>query len=178
MAGASQKDLGARLKMGVTLKIRNLDRLPEIFDAGLGARPTINVNLSVSGPAAAYSLIWEFGRADINPGPKTLWSTNYYGETKVLTKTAPNGFIRINREKYRQFIREELARISWKKIKFKNIPKYVQEALERAAERCAELIAETAPYDTGALYEAIKSVSVVAGTEDSLSIRTRMRAIK
>ena len=167
----------------VTLKIKNVDALVSQFKLGMGARPTVNMRLSVSGPAADYALVWEWGRVDCQPGPKTLWGVNPDGETAVMTKTAPYGFIRVNREKYRQFVLEELTKINWRRVGVAKIPKKVWEALEEAAKRCADLIAETAPIDTGALRAAIRSFAVSSGeaeeaTQDFISVRARVHRIK
>jgi hypothetical protein len=165
--------------MAVTLKVKNLDSLRDKFKMGLGARPTVRMGIILQGPAAAYALVWEFGRVDINPGPKTQWGTNPDGETVVLTKTAPYGYIRVNRAKYRQFVREEFYKQSWKGIKPNQIPKVVQALLARAADKCAELIAQTAPEDTGELKSEIRAVELTGPvnqeTTDRLSIRPRVR---
>jgi hypothetical protein len=166
--------------MAVTLRVKNIDAFTKQFDMGLGVRPTVRVNLTLTGPAAAYSAVWEWGRVDVNPGPKTLWSTNPDGDRVVLTRTAPFGWIRVNRQQYRNFIREELAKIQWHRVKPKQIPGLVQWALQKAASRCADLMAATAPYDTGQLRAAILALSIITGDEqqvtfDTLSLRTRVR---
>ena len=166
--------------MSVSLRCRNLDHLADLFDMGLGARPTIRMNLNITGPAAAYALVWEWGRVDIKPGPKTVYGMNpYVGDVVVLTKTAPYGYIRINRTKYIQYVRQELGKIVWKNLKPAEIPSKVDWALRKAAERCADLIAETAPFDTGQLRDAIRAVSVTTGQEveavnDIMSFRLRV----
>lgn len=165
--------------MSVTLKVRNIDSITKLFDMGLGARPTIGLQLVVQGPAAAYALVWEWGRVDINPGPKTMLSTNPDGDQAVMTITAPNGFIRVNRAKYRVIVREEFAAVAWNKVKPANIPKQVRLLLKRAALRCADLIAETAPIDSGDLRYAIRAAEerddVLQETSDRITIRPRVR---
>ena len=166
--------------MGVTLRVANIDKFISQFDMGLGVRPSVRVSLTLTGPAAAYGLVWEWGRVDINPGPKTQWSTNPDGERVVLTRTAPFGWIRVNRQQYRNFVREEMAKIQWHRIKITQIPAMVNWALSKAAGRCADLMAATAPYDTGQLHDAILALSVVSGdvqqtTTDAHSVRVRMR---
>ena len=146
---------------------------------GLGARPTVRLNLNIMGPAAAYALVWEWGRVDINPGPKTVYSTNPAGEAVVLTKTAPYGYIRVNKQRYVEFVRDEFGKVVWRKLKPKQFPNAIEWALRKAAVSCADLIAETAPYDTGALHDAIRAVMVSAGAEvqevnDRVSLRLRV----
>jgi hypothetical protein len=166
--------------MAVTLRIKNLDAFVSQFDMGQGTRPSVRLGLMLTGPAARYGLVWEWGRVDCNPGPKTLWGTNPDGETTVLTRTAPRGWIRVNRQQYRNFVREEMAKIQWHRIQVKQIPSLVDWALRKAAARCADLMAQTAPYDTGQLREAIRALSIATGdevqiTNDALSVRVRMR---
>jgi len=159
--------------VGVTLKAKDPERIAEALLLGNEYRPTIRLRLSVTGEVADYALIWEWGRVTCQPGPKTMWSTNPDGQTVVMTKTAPNGFIRVNQAKYRQFVKEELKKIPWKKIKkFRQIPPEIEEALFRAASRCANLIAQSAPIDTGALREAIR-MSDASEQADRLSFRLR-----
>ncbi len=165
--------------MSVTLKVKNIDRFVDQFKLG-GGRPTVKMGLKITGPAAAYALVWEFGRADIKPGPKTLWGTNPDGERRVLTRTAPSGYIRVNKNKFRLIIRDEMKKIVWRKIKPREIPNAVQWALEKAAPRIADLIAETAPFDTGALRAAIRAVSIIgpAGMKsvvNTVPVRARLR---
>lgn len=162
--------------MAVTLRATNLDKLAGQFDMGLGARPTIRMQIVVRGPAASYAFTWEWGRVDINPGPKTLWGTNPDGEQAVMTKTAPSGFVRVNRAKYRQIIKEELQAVPFHKLLLKAYPAAIKAALGRAANRCGAIIAATAPVDTGALREAIVSVDIPNGGKaiDSIGVRARI----
>lgn len=168
--------------MAVTLKLKNVEGLAEAFLLDPSVRPSVRMNLVITDPKVAeYAMIWEFGRVTCNPGPKTLWGTSpVTGETAVMTKTAPNGFIRANKRKCAGFIRAELKAIPWKKIKkFSQIPPEIEKAMERAAPQCADLIANTAPFDTYALRKAIRSHKVVrsTGTEtvDILSLRIRAK---
>lgn len=140
--------------MGVSLRVKNIEAVTEAMALG-GAHPVVRLNLVVTGDAARYALIWEWGRVSCSPGPKTLWGTNPDGETRVMTKTAPSGFIRINRYKYRDIIKEELAAIRWSRLKPSEWNAAVTRALRRAAPRIAQLISDTAPIDTGDLREAI-----------------------
>ena len=166
--------------MSVSLRIKNLDAFCSQFDMGMGTRPSVRLGLIITGPASAYSQVWEWGRVDINPGPKTMWSQNPDGDRVVLTKTAPFGWIRVNRQKYRDYVREELAKIQWNRVKLNQIPAMVNWALTKAASRCADLMAATAPYDIGQLRDAILALSISSGDEqqvttDALSLRVRMR---
>lgn len=162
--------------MPVTLKIRNPDALEQQILDYVGSRPTIRIALRLNGPAAAYALVWEWGSAQLTkPGPKTTWGTNPDGETVILTKTAPYGYIRTNIPKFRVIIREEFDLVDWAAVSLRSLRSTLQKVLESAAERIAHVIAEAAPYDTGQLYDAIEFAQ--AGpeeTEDLLSVRPRL----
>lgn len=164
--------------MSVTLRVKNLDKLVAQFDMGMGARPMVRVLIVIRGPAAKYAFTWEWGRADCKPGPKTLWGTNPDGEERVLTRTAPSGFIRVNRAKYRQIIKEELQAVPFYKIPLSQYPRHIKQALGRAADRCGALIAETAPVDTGQLREAIVAVAISNGSRavDEVGVRPNIAA--
>ncbi len=163
--------------MAVSLRVKDVDALTEQMALG-SARPVVKVNLIIRGPAADYALVWEWGRVDINPGPKTQWGTNPDGETRVLTKTAPLGFIRVNRLKYKAIIREEIEAVAWGKLRPSQWNPMVEKCLHKAAKRIAKLIAETAPIDTGQLREAIVAVTQdsVQETVDTMGIRLGLSA--
>ncbi len=95
--------------MPVTLRIRNPAALEQQILDYVGTRPTIKISLSITGPAAAYALVWEWGSTRITkPGPKTTWGENPNGDRVILTKTAPLGYIRTNIPEFRKIIREEM----------------------------------------------------------------------
>lgn len=163
--------------MAVTLKVKNIDRLTEALAGGFSA-PVVRFLVTVSGEASRYAWIWEWGRVGINPGPKTTWGTNPDGQLRVMTITAPSGFIRVNRWRYKQIIREEVGNVRWSQVKPSGVNKAVQAALERAAKRCADLVSETAPIDTGALREAIKVIGPVQAeqvTTDTVGLRPKLK---
>jgi hypothetical protein len=165
--------------MSVSLKIKNLERIPELFQLGLGARPSVRLILAVTGPVTKYFDVWEWGRVTCKPGPKTQWGVNPAGDTVVMTRTAPMGFIRVNRDRYREIIRGEvMKRLKWKHIPLKQIPEAIQWGLHNAAPMCADLIAETAPFDTYALREAIRAAMAVTDNEpvavDIIAVRARV----
>jgi hypothetical protein len=166
--------------MSVTLRIKpeSLAHVQDLFAGGLGARPIVRLILKIQGPVASRAFIWEFGRITCKPGPKTLWGTNPDGERRVMTKTAPTGFIRVNRSKYRQIAHDEIQkRLKWRNMKIKDIPKAIEWGLRNAASPISQLIADTAPYDTGALYRAILAATQTFSNEpvavDMLAVRTR-----
>lgn len=163
--------------MGVTLKVKNLEQLAAQFSTGLAARPTIRIQLLVQGPVAEYAVVWEWGRIGIKPGPKTQWGTNPDGDKRVMTITAPSGFIRIHRQDFRDIIREEI-KDTLAGVRPSGIAKAVERGLRAAAPRIADIIADSAPEDTGALKEAIRTVVIstsTGATVDALSVRSRIR---
>lgn len=108
------------------------------------------------GPATAYALVWELGAIHLSqPGPKTLWSTNAEGQTVILTIQAPHGYVRINKQKYVEIIKEELGKANFGGQEYTTV---LQQVMSKAAERAAELIAETAPIDTGQLKSSIQAI--------------------
>jgi hypothetical protein len=142
--------------MAVTLRVKNIDKLTERIALGT-ARPRIRMQIIVRGPAARYALIWEWGRITCEPGPKTMYSDNPAGETRVMTITAPHGFIHIHKNEYKTIIKEEMRKIKFKTLKPSQWNPAVQAAFDRAAKRCANLISNSAPYDTYRLQTAIVS---------------------
>jgi len=88
-----------------------------------------------------------------------VWSTNPLGQPAILTLQAPKGYIRINRQQYIDTIRAQFNALqltgspkTWnsKLVKFMNA----------SAELCADIIAETAPIDTGNLAGSMKAAKV------------------
>jgi len=156
--------------MAVTMRVRNIDALTERMALGY-TKAHIRMRVIVRGPAAAYSRIWEFGRVDCQPGPKTEYNTNPDGETRVMTITAPHGFVRVNKLRYREIIKEEMRKVKFSKLKPSQWNPAMQMVFDKAAKRCAELISETAPYDTYALQTAI-----VARTADDTTPLTTDRS--
>lgn len=146
--------------MAVTLRVRNIEAVTEQLALGT-AQPRIQMSLVLDGPAVDYALVWEWGRMDCEPGPKTVWGSNPDGETAVLTKTAPGGYIRVNRLRYGQYIREEVANAKLNKLKPSQWNGALKLALGRAAQRCARLIAQTAPIDSGELREEIANMAIM-----------------
>ncbi len=130
----------------------NLDRvfanLPNNVDAGV----------KLVGEAAEYGLVWEWGRVDVKPGPKTLWSTSPGGYPAVLTITAPHGWIRVNRDQYVAILKDEMRRANFANTHPTQWPEKMRTVLGLAAERCANLMAVTAPIDTGLLRSSIQPV--------------------
>ena len=156
-------------------------KLIDDLDLGLGARPTIAMGLQLNGHAIAYGMVWEWGRVDINPGPKTQWGVNPDGDRVVLTITAPMGWIRVNKDRYRKIIQEELEKAQFWKMTLKQMAKAVEKALRAAGPRIADLMANTAPIDTGELRAEIRAAITIPSDgeiqniADRLSVRSRIR---
>ena len=161
--------------MAVTMQLKGVSSLVKSLQA-LAAR--YDGGVKVTGPATAYALVWEFGSARLSkPGPKTTWGVNPNGDTVILTLTAPNGFIRVNRQEYIKILREEFNRVSWSKIPIVEWGAQAKAVVEEASIRCALLIRDTAPEDTGQLKDAIEPVAgddpiLAAGHTTQLEIGT------
>lgn len=145
--------------MSVTLRVSGLESLSAAF-ASLPM--TMQAGVKVSGESTAYWAIWEWGYATrvIKPGPKTQWGTNPAGEAKVLTIVAPTGYIRVNRKQYEEILQDEfkVSKI-WKKPLSEWEP-LMTSILNKAAERCAAVIRDAAPIDSGQLRSEIESAKV------------------
>lgn len=132
----------------------------EILDRMFSQFPEeIKAGVKVSGPASNYALVWEWGRVDITPGPKTQWSVNPDGQEAVLTIQAPFGWIRVNREQYLEFLRDEWSSID---LTSKSQTTWIQalhDMLWNASSRCASLMEDTATVDTGQLRSGIIAVN-------------------
>lgn len=159
---------------GLTFELVGFDLLDQIFSK---FPDQIKAGVKLSGPAVAYSLVWEWGRVDIHPGPKTQWSTNPDGETTVLTIQAPHGWIRVNRQRYLEFLQEHWGDLD---LNSKPIGQWVSalhDMLWDASSDCAKLMDDTAPVDTGQLRSGIIAVNepdpiLEEGTDTELQLGT------
>jgi hypothetical protein len=141
----------------ISLVISGLDELLKAFDK---LPDDLAAGVKVVGPATAYCLVWEYGSARmVNPGPKTLLSTNPLGQPAILSRQAPNGFIRINKQKYLDIIKSQFQQTDLGSNPTQWSPKLIQ-FLNASAELCADVISETAPVDTGNLSGSIQAAPV------------------
>lgn len=141
--------------MPLTVRVGGIDRitaalssLPSKVDVGIAATDELNY---------IKAMVWDLGyvHRTIKPGPKTMWSVNVYGDPKVLTITAPTGFIRVNRRIYLSIVRQELANANFSRTPLSAWPKLIETAMTNAAQRCLEVIVAAAPVDTGELRESL-----------------------
>jgi hypothetical protein len=140
--------------MAITLKIEGLDAVSRAFSSlgtGTEAGASTSAGIKVEGPAAAYALVWEIGRMDVNPGPKTMWSENADGEAAVMTIQAPNGYIRINRQEYVKILNEEFASVKWSELSPSQWLSAANDVVDMAAQRCLNMLQNYVPVDTGQL---------------------------
>ena len=142
----------------VTMQIKGAERLLNALNS-LPAR--IDGGVKVTGPAASYWGVWEWGSVRITkPGPKTTWGTNPAGERVVLTLTAPTGYIRTNRQRYVNALRSELAAAGLASNPISQWPRRLRQAFNNASAICAEIIRQSAPEDTGQLKAGIVAVDI------------------
>jgi hypothetical protein len=111
------------------------------------------------------ALVWDMGYVNrvIEPGPKTLWSVNTLGEEKVLTITAPTGFIRIRRNTYLAILKDEFTKANFAGRPLADWEKLATSMMTNAAQRCAVVVANGAPIDKGDLRASI--VAAAPGDE-------------
>jgi hypothetical protein len=155
--------------MSVTLQVEGLDKLARAFRQ---LPAVMNAGVKVIGDPVNYWAEWEWGSTRLeHPGLKTLWSVNPAGDEVILTRTAPYGYIRINRHHYVEIIKDEYSRINWSVIEPANMEAAVKALLDKAAIRCTQIISQAAPIDTGELQASIVPARVgdqsVKGTSNA-----------
>lgn len=133
---------------GIDDLVKSLSSLPSRVVSGVKTKDELNY---------IKALVWDMGYVNrvIKPGPKTLWSVNVLGESKVLTITAPTGFIRVQRSTYLAVLREEFTKADFAGHPIPEWANLAEDMMKRAAQRCAELIARAAPLDKGDLRNSI-----------------------
>jgi hypothetical protein len=141
--------------MGITATISGIDELV----ASLSKLPSRVVSGVKTTDELNYiiSLVWDQGYVTrtIKPGPKTLWSINTFGEDKVLTITAPTGFIRIQRNTYLAILRDEFGKAQFASRPISSWPDLAETMMNNASQRCADVVSRAAPIDTGRLRDSI-----------------------
>lgn len=119
----------------------------------------VEAGVVVSGEAAAYALVWEWGNSrQVQKGKKTTLGINPDGQRAWLSIQAPYGYIRIHQGEYWNFIQEELEKARFDSPDTGVISDELRRVAIRAAKRIAELIRTTAPVDTGELRSDIQVV--------------------
>ena len=133
---------------GINELVAKLSALPDRPRAGVKVLGKLN---------AIKAAVWDLGYVTrvIKPGPKTLWSVNVYGDPKVLTITAPTGFIRVQRQAYLAVLRDEFVKARFNMQPIDSWPILAEIMMRNAAQRCADLVAKAAPIDTGDLRNSI-----------------------
>jgi hypothetical protein len=151
--------------MPVTLQIEGLDSLVRAFSA---LPDLVEGGVEVLGDENSFALIWEWGRITCKPGPKTMYSSNPDGETRVMTITAPHGYIRANRNQFLAIMHEEYAKADFVHEPTSKWPKMAERIMIDVGKRCKEVIANAAPHDTGHLANSMLEVHpgdpLLAGT--------------
>jgi len=141
--------------MTVTATISGIDELV----ASLSKVPSRVVSGVKTTDEKSYiiAMVWAYGYVTrtINPGPKTLWSVNYYGEPKVLTITAPTGFIRVQEQDYRRILNAEFAAAAFASKPISSWSTLAVQMMTNAAQRCAQITSQAAPIDKGDLRASI-----------------------
>jgi len=111
------------------------------------------------GEASAYALTWEWGNVrQVERGPKTTMGLNPAGQRVFLSIQAPFGYIRINQGRYWEILQEEVQKVRFESERTGDISDELRSAARRAVRRCAQLIRETVPVDSGALQRSIQVI--------------------
>ena len=119
----------------------------------------ITAGVAAIGPAAAYAEVWEWGNIrQEKPGPRTVLGMSPEGKEVWLSIQAPFGYIRIHENSYWQAVKQELGKVKFKDKSAKGITEELEAASVRAMKLCAQLIADSAPVDTGELRDSIRVV--------------------
>ena len=147
-----------RPAVSASLDITNL----ESFLVQLEKMKPIIGGIAVYGPAAAYALVPEYGWAR-GPGKKTLWGTNAKGQRAIMSTQAPEGYVSIHEKDMWPIIIEEISQINFSAKSEKELTIRLEVALDNAAQRIAQLIANSAPVDSGDLKSG---VNLVDSTDD------------
>jgi hypothetical protein len=118
--------------------------------------------VGVFGSAADYALVWEYGAPPPwkikKPGPKTLWGINPLGEQKIMTRTAPEGYISIHEDELWPILEEELSKVKFSSGTSDGIRLELEVAVDNASQRFARLVSDSAPVDTGDLRSQIQYI--------------------
>lgn len=136
-----------------------LDRLDSFLEE-LMLDHDITAGVAATGPAAAYAEVWEWGNIrQSKPGPRTVLGTNPNGKMVWLSVQAPFGYIRIHENDFWQALKEELKKVKFNSTNSEGITDELNAAARKAMKVCAQLIADSAPVDTGDLRDSIKPVT-------------------
>ena len=120
----------------------------------------IQAGVKIVPPGSGYAYVWEYGSARIKkPGPKTMWSTNPLGQRAILTIQAPQGWVRVNRQRYEAILKDKVSKINWSQVGPNGWRDALQNAANEAAEESAVVMQETAPVDSGQLRSDIHPVA-------------------
>lgn len=137
---------------GLTNFLAEFEGLDEPIQGGIG----------VFGSAAAYALVWEYGAPPPwrmkKPGPKTLWGMNPKGEIKIMTRTAPEGYISIHEDEMWPILAEEIAKVKFNSKTADGIRLELEVAIDNASQRFARIVSDSAPFDSGDLRSQIQYV--------------------
>jgi len=125
-----------------------------------GQPRNISAGVAAVGEAADYAEVWEWGNIrQTKQGPKTILGTNPDGDSVWLSVQAPFGYIRVHASMYWDIYREELDKLDFSPKTAKGIQEQLERAHKNAAVRCAVIISNSAPVDSGQLAGSIEAVA-------------------
>lgn len=133
----------------------NIDDLLEEFAQDAASAGGVEV----IGDAAAYALVWEWGnRRQKKKGPRTVQGVNPAGESVWLSSQAPFGYIRINEPHLNQITDDVLSEVTFEGQTQAAIKAELTASVNKISKAFAEVIADSAPVDSGLLRESIKPI--------------------
>ena len=130
--------------------LKELERQDKMIKAGVEV---------VGDPEDVYGLVWEWGnRRQKKPGPKTVIGTNPAGKMVWLSSQAPFGWIRINEPFMLRIVDDVMATAEFTDPSRDGVRRELERLAKKISKGCAEVLAMSAPVDSGALRKAIKPV--------------------
>lgn len=112
----------------------------------------VECGVAVQGEAAAYAEVWEWGNArQTKKGPRTVMGINPDGESVWLSSQAPNGYIRVNLDKYLDIVKIQLEQLALDGDTVMDLQEELKKTEVKIMEQIIEVLQDTAPVDTGQL---------------------------
>ena len=154
----------------VPTMVQRLENFMVQFD---GLDKPIVGGIAIFGSAAAYGLVWEYGAPPpyhiTKPGPKTEWGTNPLGETKIMTRTAPEGYVAIHEPEMYNILADEMSKVRFSSNTPDGIRLELEIAMDNASQRIARIVSDSAPVDSGDLRSQIQYVDSDGSDNDLLN---------
>jgi hypothetical protein len=132
----------------------------------------ISGGIIVTGPAAAYALVWELGSLRLKkPGPRTVWGINRLGERHIMSSQAPEGYVGVISDQFWPIIQKHLMGVNYGS---KSLNLQLEIAVDNASQEIASMVRDLAPVgETGDLRTGIQGADsgdpTLGGSTDLIS---------